>query len=76
MCGDSTSIDAVEKLMDGRKADMVFHRPALWGRSWQSTKAKPKVETREMIENMMKISTRMRITVEADSEWPGFMFYS
>ena len=27
MCGDSTSIDAVERLMDGRKADMVFTSP-------------------------------------------------
>jgi len=27
MCGDSTSIDAVEKLMDGRKVDMVFTDP-------------------------------------------------
>lgn len=27
MCGDSTSIDAVEKLMDGVKADMVFTDP-------------------------------------------------
>ena len=27
MCGDSTSIDAVERLMDGRKADMVFTDP-------------------------------------------------
>lgn len=27
MCGDSTSIDAVELLMDGRKADMVFTDP-------------------------------------------------
>jgi len=27
MCGDSTSIDAVEKLMSGRKADMVFTDP-------------------------------------------------
>lgn len=27
MCGDSTSIDAVEKLMDGHKADMVFTDP-------------------------------------------------
>ena len=27
MCGDSTSIDAVEKLMNGRKADMVFTDP-------------------------------------------------
>jgi DNA modification methylase len=27
MCGDSTSIDVVEKLMDGQKADMVFTDP-------------------------------------------------
>ena len=27
MCGDSTRIDAVERLMDGRKADMVFTDP-------------------------------------------------
>ena len=27
MCGDSTAIDDVEKLMDGRKADMVFTDP-------------------------------------------------
>jgi DNA modification methylase len=27
MCGDSTSIDAVEKLMDGEKVDMVFTDP-------------------------------------------------
>lgn len=27
MCGDSTSIDDVEKLMDGEKADMVFTDP-------------------------------------------------
>ena len=27
MCGDSTSIDSVDKLMDGNKADMVFTDP-------------------------------------------------
>ena len=27
MCGDSTSIDAVEKLMDGQKADLLFTDP-------------------------------------------------
>ncbi len=27
LCGDSTSIDAVEKLMDGQKSDMVFTDP-------------------------------------------------
>jgi DNA modification methylase len=35
MCGDSTSIDAVEKLLDGRKADMVFTDPP-YGVDYQS----------------------------------------
>lgn len=35
MCGDSTSIDAVDKLMDGKKADMVFTDPP-YGVSYQS----------------------------------------
>ena len=35
MCGDSTSIDAVEKLMDGQKADMVFTDPP-YGVNYQS----------------------------------------
>jgi DNA modification methylase len=32
MCGDSTSIDDVEKLMDGNKADMVFTDPPYGGK--------------------------------------------
>jgi len=35
MCGDSTSIDAVEKLMNGQKADMVFTDPP-YGVNYQS----------------------------------------
>jgi len=35
MCGDSTSIDAVEQLIDGTKADMVFTDPP-YGVSYQS----------------------------------------
>jgi DNA modification methylase len=35
MCGDSTSIDAVEKLMDGKKAQMVHTDPP-YGVSYQS----------------------------------------
>ena len=35
MCGDSTSIDAVERLMDGQKADMVFTDPP-YGVNYQS----------------------------------------
>ena len=37
MCGDSTSIDAVETLMDGQKADMVNTDPP-YGVSYQSNK--------------------------------------
>jgi DNA modification methylase len=37
MCGDSTSIDAVEKLMDGQKADMVFTDPP-YGIAYSSDK--------------------------------------
>lgn len=35
LCGDSTSIDDVDKLMDGNKADMVFTDPP-YGVSYQS----------------------------------------
>jgi DNA modification methylase len=37
MCGDSTSIDAVERLMAGRKADMVFTDPP-YGVEFQSSR--------------------------------------
>jgi DNA modification methylase len=37
MCGDSTSIDAVDKLMDGQKADMVFTDPP-YGVEYQSNR--------------------------------------
>ena len=39
MCGDSTSIDAVDKLMAGQKADMVFTDPP-YGVSFQSNMSK------------------------------------
>ena len=37
MCGDSTSVDAVDKLMAGRKADMVFTDPP-YGIAYSSDK--------------------------------------
>ena len=37
MCGDSTSIDAVDELMDGQKADMVFTDPP-YGVEYQSNR--------------------------------------
>lgn len=39
MCGDSTSIDAVDKLMKGQKADMIFTDPP-YGISYSSDKFK------------------------------------
>ena len=54
MCGDSTSIDAVEKLMDGSKADMVFTDPP-YGVSYtgglQNGKNGLSGNQREMIKN-------------------------
>jgi DNA modification methylase len=45
MCGDSTSIDAVEKLMDGQKADMVFTDPP-YGVSYDGGHATDKRRTK------------------------------
>ena len=39
MCGDSTSVDAVDKLMDGAKADMVFTDPP-YGMSYGGGRAR------------------------------------
>ncbi len=41
MCGDSTSIDAVERLMAGSKADMVFTDPP-YGMSYEGGRGKKK----------------------------------
>jgi DNA modification methylase len=49
MCGDSTSIDAVEKLMDGQKADMVNTDPP-YGISYQSNH-RPKSAKFDVLKN-------------------------
>ena len=49
MCGDSTSIDAVEALMDGQKADMVFTDPP-YGINYQSN-MRTKSEKFEVLAN-------------------------
>lgn len=46
MCGDSTSIDAVEALMDGHKADMVFTDPPYNLQEHGQTKRTNKSETK------------------------------
>ena len=54
MCGDSTSIDAIDKLMDGQKADMIFTDPPYGmsyggGRAAGSTKKGALVKAHGMI---------------------------
>ena len=53
MCGDSTSITDVEKLMDGEKADMVFTDPP-YGYNYQSN-MREKSHKFDVIENDDKI---------------------
>jgi len=63
MCGDSTSIDAVDKLMNGTKADMVFTDPpynvAFNGRSGKHDVIKnddlPKVEFEQFISEVCNV---------------------
>ena len=49
MCGDSTSVDAVDKLMAGQKADMVFTDPP-YGIEYQSN-WRPKSEKFDVLAN-------------------------
>ena len=80
MCGDSTSIDAVEKLMDGNKADMIFTDPP-YGVSYtgglQNSKDGLKGEAREMIKNDDIDLYEEAVTVASMvCDGPVFMFYA
>jgi DNA modification methylase len=79
MCGDSTSIDAVEKLMDGRKADMVFTDPP-YGVNMQrsgSIKGDASMEDAEIIISGA-ISTASIVSKQGASWyfWVGFRAYA
>jgi DNA modification methylase len=80
MCGDSTSIDAVEKLMDGQKADMVFTDPP-YGVSYtgglQDKGNGLKGNAREMIKNDDIDIYEEAVTVASIvCDGPVFMFYA
>lgn len=80
MCGDSTSVDAVEKLMDGQKADMVFTDPP-YGVSYtgglQDSKNGLKGNAREMIKNDDIDLYEEAVSVASIvCNGPVFMFYA
>ena len=80
MCGDSTSIDAVDKLMDGQKANMVFTDPP-YGVSYtgglQDKGKGLKGNAREMIKNDDVDLYEEAVTVASIvCDGPVFMFYA
>ena len=69
MCGDSTNTETVEKLMDGKKADMVFTDPP-YGYEYQSN-MRTKSKKFDVLQNDDKILDFMPIVKEQCS---GFVF--
>lgn len=82
MCGDSTSIDAVDKLMNGAKADMVFTDPpynvAFNGRSGKHDVIKnddlPKVEFEQFISEVCNVI--LAVDPKVYYIWCNWNFYS
>jgi len=53
MCGDSTSIDAIEKLLDGNRTDMVFTDPP-YNIDYQGVSDKRKIKNDKMDDDAFK----------------------
>jgi site-specific DNA-methyltransferase (adenine-specific) len=72
LCGDSTDSDAVAKLMDGKKADMVFTDPP-YGVSYQSN-MRTKSDKFEVLKNDDVFITEWINNLPLFSN--GFVFYN
>ena len=66
MCGDSTKIEDVEKLMDGKKADMVFTDPpygiGLEYGSFDDTKENLRAFIEKFMPEILRVSKRALVT--------------
>ena len=79
MCGDSTSIDAVEKLMDGRKADMVFTDPPYGVNMQRSGKIKGDAsmeEAESIISGAVSVASVVSKQGSSWYFWVGFRAYA
>jgi DNA modification methylase len=79
MCGDSTSIDAVEKLMDGRKADMVFTDPPYGVNMQRSGSIKgdsSMAEAEEIIAGAISVASALSKQGASWYFWVGFRAYA
>jgi DNA modification methylase len=82
MCGDSTVKEDVDKLMDGKKADMVFTDPPYWvNYTWwiQFTKEWVKKNQRQwLIDDQIDtdIYTKVVPIICEYTTWPVYMWFS
>jgi len=79
MCGDSTSIDAVERLMAGRKADMVFTDPPYGVNMQRSGSIKgdgSMKEAEQIISGAVSVASVVSKQGASWYFWVGFRAYS
>jgi site-specific DNA-methyltransferase (adenine-specific) len=75
MCGDSTSLDAVEKLMDGRLADMLLTDPPYNVEYKGKTKEALEIQNDSMTDGAFREFLRDAFSTAWTAMKPGAVFY-